>query len=86
MNTPMSFNYRSSLVFLLLVVLVPTLIIGGIIYNDRYQMMERNQLNANLELAKSVGQGFDAFVQGVLQIELAIGIAASAICSIAISL
>jgi PAS domain S-box-containing protein len=68
-------SFRTIFFILLLVVLVPTMLIQAYIHYDRLQGRRVREFNANLEVARAVGRGFEFFVQGVLQQELAIGIA-----------
>lgn len=78
MPIQISYSLRTVLFLLLLVVLVPALLIQSYIYYDRFQSRQERELQANLEVARATCRGFEAFVQGVLQQELAIGIAATA--------
>jgi PAS domain S-box-containing protein len=71
-------SFRTIFFLLLLVVLVPTVLIQTYIHYDRLQVRRAREYNANLELARAVGRSFEAFVQGVLQQELAIGVAVTA--------
>lgn len=66
---------RVMLVLLLLVLLVPTVIVQTIDLLDRYQSRRAGELQANLELARSVAKTFESFVQDVIHQELAIGLA-----------
>jgi len=72
------FSVRAVLFLLLLVVLVPALAIQGYIYHDRFQYRRQLAFESNLEVAHAASRAFEAFVQGILQQELAIGIAATA--------
>jgi len=78
------FNIRSGmgipkrLLLLLLVVLVPLLLVQGFTYYEWFQERKEAELRANLELARTVAKTFDAFAKGILQTELAIGMAATA--------
>lgn len=68
-------NIQSRLVLLLLFVLLPVLLIQAYIYFDRFNAERADELQANLEIARSVAKTFESFVQDVLHQELAIGLA-----------
>ncbi|MCL5025757.1 MAG: PAS domain S-box protein [Chloroflexi bacterium] len=71
-------SIRGTLILLLLVVLVPVLLTQVWIYNDWLETRRATELQANLELARAVADGFGAYMEGVLRQELAIGIALTA--------
>ncbi len=65
---------RGTQLLLLLVVLVPLLLVQSSIYYNRFTVRRAQELQANLELARSVAGTFDAYVQDVVRQELSIGI------------
>ncbi len=65
---------QGTLLFLLLVVLVPVLITQAVVYRFRLQSRRAQELEANLELARSVSALFDAYVHDVLHQEQAVGL------------
>ncbi len=62
-------------IILFLVLLVPILIVQGYIHYDRWRGARARELQANLELARSVAKTFEAFVQDIVHQETAIGLA-----------
>ncbi len=62
-----------TLVLLLVVVLAPTLAVIGGIYYSWYQTRRNSELQANLELARSVGRTFTDYTQDVFHQDAAIG-------------
>ncbi len=70
-------SIRGRIVLLMLVLLIPILIIQGYLYYDVYQDRRRQELLANLEMARAVGKVFEAYIKDVLRQELAIGLAAT---------
>ena len=64
---------RGNLILLLLVVLVPTLAVIGGIYFSWFQIQRATELQANLELARSVGKTFGDYVSDVFHQEAALG-------------
>ncbi|MGH2458504.1 MAG: sensor histidine kinase [Chloroflexota bacterium] len=71
---PVARNIQGTLLVLLLVVLIPVLITQAIVYKFRLQARRTQEIQANLELARSVAGIFDAYVHDVLHQELAIGL------------
>ncbi len=69
---------QGKLVLLLLVLLVPTLSIQAFLYFQTLQVRKAEELQANLEIARTVGKAFENFVQDALCYESAIAIAATA--------
>lgn len=67
-------NIQGTLLFLLLLVLIPVLITQAIVYKFRLQARRTQEIQANLELARSVAGIFDAYVHDVLHQELAVGL------------
>ena len=63
---------------LLLILLIPILLIEIVIYRDRFQERRSEELQANLELARATAKTFDAYVQNILGVELAVGLAITA--------
>jgi PAS domain S-box-containing protein len=57
---------------------VPILLIQAYIYYDLFRTRRATELQANLELARSIGVAFNGFVQDVLHQEISIAIAATA--------
>ncbi len=74
---------RRRLALLLLAILVPILIVQVIIYRDRLETHRRVQLNANLEMARTVAETFHLLVDAILNQELSIGLALSSLDSLA---
>ncbi|HUH67390.1 MAG TPA: PAS domain-containing protein [Syntrophales bacterium] len=68
-------SIKRSLVFLLLIVLVPAIAIQAYFSYNTYQTRRASELQANLEIARSLAKAFESFVQDVLRQELAIGLA-----------
>jgi len=66
---------QTGLIFLLLLVLVPVLAVQVVVRYREFRGERRQELQANLEIARAVGETFDAFVDDVLHQELAIGLA-----------
>jgi PAS domain S-box-containing protein len=66
---------QGQLILLLLVLLVPTLLIQAYVYNDRLERARASELQANLELARSLAKAFEAFVEDILHQEATIGLA-----------
>jgi PAS domain S-box-containing protein len=65
---------QGKIFFVLLVLLVPTLLIQSYVFYEWYKTQRRNELQANLEIARAVAEMFRSFVQDVLRQELSIGI------------
>ena len=72
-------SIRRKLVRLLLILLVPTILIQVYVYNDRIQTRRAGEFQSNLEVARAVAKGFEAYVQDVLHQEFAIGSALSSV-------
>lgn len=70
---PSSIQYR--LVLLLFAVLLPILLVQTSTYYDRFRSQHAQELQANLEIARTLAETFDRFVQDILHQELAIGTA-----------
>ncbi|HTY25403.1 MAG TPA: PAS domain S-box protein, partial [Desulfomonilaceae bacterium] len=66
---------QAKLILILLTLLIPTLLIQVFIYHDRFQNRRAEELQANLEIARSLAKTFDAALQDVLHQELSIGLA-----------
>ena len=66
---------QTGLIFLLLLVLVPVLAVQVVVRYREFRGERRQELQANLEIARAVAETFDAFVDDVLHQELAIGLA-----------
>jgi signal transduction histidine kinase/ActR/RegA family two-component response regulator len=64
---------RSRLLLLVGAVLLPTLLIQAVIYQERYELRLSEELNANMEVARRISLIFEAFVKDVLHQELLIG-------------
>jgi light-regulated signal transduction histidine kinase (bacteriophytochrome) len=65
-------------VFFLIVVFVPLLLLQGFTFYNWYRESKEAEMQANLELARTVSKTFDAFINDVLHTQLAIGLAATA--------
>lgn len=68
-------HIQGRLVFLLLIVLIPTLCIQAYIYNERVTTVRAGEHQANLEIARAVSKTFDAFIQDILTQEAIVGLA-----------
>ena len=68
-------SIQGELILLLLVLLIPSLLLQAYAFYDSLETRRREELQANLEIARSVAETFDAFVQDVLHQELAMGLA-----------
>jgi len=68
---------RKRLVFLLLVFFVPLILLEVFIFYRWYEDRKEAELQANLELARAVARTFDSFVANMLDMELAVGLAAT---------
>ena len=66
---------QTGLIFLLLLVLVPVLGVQVVVRYSEFRGERRQELQANLEIARAVGETLDAMVDDVLHQELAIGMA-----------
>lgn len=77
LRVKISQSIQTRLFLLLLIALLPTLVIQCYIYYDRYETRRVEELQANLEVARSVSMTFDAFVKDVLGDELTLGLAAT---------
>jgi PAS domain S-box-containing protein len=69
---------RGRLFMLLIIVLVPVLLVEAVIYYQRYETRKAEELQVNLELARSVSRLFEAFLADIFHTQLAIGLAAKA--------
>src|SRR6185437_12719507 len=67
-------NIQRTLLFLLLVVLIPVLITQAVVSRFRLQTRRAQEIQSNLELARSVAGIFDAYVHDVLHQESAVGL------------
>ncbi len=65
---------QTGLIFLLLLVLVPVLAVQVVVRYREFRGERRQELQANLEIARAVAETFDALVDDVLHQELAIGL------------
>ncbi len=63
------------LVLLIFIMFASTLAIQAYVFSERYRAQRSEELHANLEIARAVGQMFKGFVEDVLHQELAIGLA-----------
>jgi PAS domain S-box-containing protein len=68
-------SIQGRLVLLLLFVFIPLLVIEAYMFYERFKAERDDELQANLEVARSVAKTFESFVQDVLHQELAIGLA-----------
>ncbi len=66
---------QGHLVLLLLIMFASTLLIGAYVFYESYRVHRSEHLQANLEIARSLADTFEAFVQDVLHQELAMGLA-----------
>lgn len=66
---------RGKLILLMALVLVPVLLVEAYFFHDRFQYRRAEELQANLEVARAVSKAFETYVQNILQVELAIGLA-----------
>ncbi len=66
---------QGKFILLFLVLLVPILVIQSYTYYDRWRDERARELQANLELARSVSKAFETFVKDVLHQEAAVGLA-----------
>ena len=82
MNNPFSLRsemgVRKRVFFLLVVVFVPLLFLQGFTFYKWYRESKKAEMQANLELARTVSKTFDAFINDVLHTQLAVGLAATA--------
>ena len=69
----MTSTIQAKLFLLLLAMLIPVLLIEAFIYFHRFQTERIHELEANLQMARAVGEMFDGFIQDVLNQEVAIG-------------
>ncbi len=63
---------------LLLAILIPLLLIQTLIYYDRFKSKKNEEIRANTEIARAVGNTFEAFIYEILNHELIIGLSATA--------
>lgn len=66
---------QTGLIFLLLLVLLPVLGVQVVVRYNEFRGERQQELQANLEIARAVGDTLDAMVDDVLHQELAIGMA-----------
>ena len=66
---------QTSLIFLLLLVLVPVIAVQIVVRSSEFRGERRQELQANLEIARAIAETLDALVDDVLHQELAIGMA-----------
>jgi len=66
---------QTSLIFLLLLVLVPVIAVQIVVRSSEFRGERRQELQANLEIARALAETLDALVDDVLHQELAIGMA-----------
>jgi PAS domain S-box-containing protein len=82
MKNPFSFRsemgIRKRVYFLLVVVFVSLLLLQGFTFHKWYRESRDAEMQANLELARTVSKTFHAFVNDVLHTQLALGLAATA--------
>ena len=71
----LSGSIRHTLLLLLVVTLIPVLLIKAGIHYSRFQERTAQELQANLELARSVAATFDRYIRDIGREELAIGLA-----------
>ncbi|MDD5205807.1 MAG: PAS domain S-box protein [Desulfobacterales bacterium] len=69
---------RKRVFFLLVVIFVPLLFLHGLTFYRWYRESKKAEIQANLELARTVSKTFDSFINDVLHTQLAIGLAATA--------
>ena len=69
----MASTIQARLFFLLLAMLIPVLLIEAFLYFHRFQTERIHELQANLQMARAVGEMFDGYIQDVLNQEVAIG-------------
>jgi PAS domain S-box-containing protein len=69
---------RKRAFFLLVFAFVPLLFLQGFTFYKWYGESKEAEMQANLELARTVSKTFDAFINDVLHTQLAIGLAATA--------
>ncbi len=75
---PSEMGIRKRIVVLLLLLFVPLLLLESFTYYKWFQERKKVEMQANLEIARTVAKTFDAFIQDVLHTQLAIGMAATA--------
>lgn len=73
---------QTSLIFLLLLVLVPVIAVQVVVRYREFRGERRQELQANLEIARAVAETLDALVDDVLHQELAIGMAITSLSQI----
>ena len=69
---------RKRVFFLLIVVFVPLLFLQGFTFHKWYRERKESEIQANLELARTVSKAFDHFISDVFHVQLALGLAATA--------
>jgi sensor histidine kinase regulating citrate/malate metabolism len=69
---------RKRVYFLLVVVFVSLLLLQGFTFHKWYRESKEAEMQANLELARTVSKTFAAFINNVLHTQLALGLAATA--------
>jgi PAS domain S-box-containing protein len=76
MQTPFFLKgIRGKLFLPFLVVLVPALLIETFVFYRWFEARKSEELQANLEVARAVAHTFDAFLQGLIDNELTVGLA-----------
>jgi PAS domain S-box-containing protein len=66
---------RGKLLLLLLIVLLPALLIEAFVFYRWFEARKSEELQANLEVARAAARSFDAFLQGLIDNELTVGLA-----------
>lgn len=80
-ETPVSGNpgfwrrIQGKLVFLLLVLFIPTLIIQFFIYSNNLEAGRAKELQANLEVARSIAKNFENFIKAHTRSQMVLGLA-----------
>ncbi len=68
-------SIKGRMILLLCAVLAPLLLFEAYNFGSMFRERREEEIRANLEMARAMGKAFDAFLQGVLHQELAIGLA-----------
>ncbi|MEN6484143.1 MAG: PAS domain S-box protein [Syntrophobacteraceae bacterium] len=66
---------RGRLMLLMVLVLLPILLVEAYLFYDRFRYRRSVELQSNLEVARAVSKAFETYVQNILQVESAIGLA-----------
>ena len=77
-STRSEMGIRKRILFLLLVVFVPLLLLQVFTFYRWYLDSKESEMQANLELARTVSKTFGTFINDILNTQLAIGLAATA--------